>query len=78
MEQSRIQSPSSHKNESHHTLTPFLSQMINTSELTEQKGNKCKIVVVMLLPKTNLIKGHISKSPAFDIIIGGHSKSRVI
>ena len=36
MEQSRIQSLSSHEHESHHALTPVLLQMINTSELTEQ------------------------------------------
>ena len=31
-----MQSLSSHKNESHHTLTTILLQMINTSELMEQ------------------------------------------
>ena len=32
LKQSRIQSLSSHKNESHHTLTPVSLQTINTSE----------------------------------------------
>ena len=40
LEQSRIQSLSSHENDSHHTLTPVLLQMINTSGL-KSNGNKC-------------------------------------
>ena len=34
LEQSRTQSLSSHENESYHTITPVLLQMIKTSELT--------------------------------------------
>ena len=36
LEQSRTQRLSSHENESYHTVTPVLLQMIKTSELTEQ------------------------------------------
>ena len=69
MEQSRIQSLSSNENELHHSLTTVLLQMINTSELTEQRQQ------MLDCSQVNFIKGQISKLLVFDIIIGGRSKS---